>query len=73
MGARREAAKPVQRREIRMTDRNPEQPRYGAVNSSRRDHIARLRQRLNRIKQQSTHPVLGVVSGILDLLEDDSE
>lgn len=40
---------------------------------SRPAKIARLRKRLDKIKQQSTHPLLGVVSGILDLLEDDGD
>lgn len=56
-----------------MTVNNTEQPRYGAVNSSRRDHITRLRTRLEKIKQKSDCPISGIVAGILDVLEDDSE
>lgn len=58
-----------QLREAMKQPRDPEQPRYGAVNASRKDHIARLRKRA-----RAPHADLrGVVLGILDLLEDDGQ
>jgi hypothetical protein len=47
-----------------------EQPRYGAVNATRQDHINRLRTRCRNAS--GTNPALaGVLMGILDLLADD--
>lgn len=46
------------------------QPRYGAVNASREDHINRLRTRCRNAS--GTNPALaGVIMGMLDLLADD--
>jgi hypothetical protein len=47
-----------------------EQPRYGAVNASRQDHINRLRTRTRNAS--NTNPALAaVIQGILDLIADD--
>jgi hypothetical protein len=52
--------------------RDPSQPRYGAVNASRADHIKRLRARIKNLHSMTAKQELrGILQGILDLLEDD--
>lgn len=51
--------------------RDASQPRYGAVNASRADHIARLRARVTNA--HTMRDVRGALQGILDLLADDGE
>lgn len=50
------------------------QPRYGAVNASREDHIKRLRERVKRASFSDwpeADPLPGILQGILDLIADD--
>lgn len=53
-----------------MAVHDKDQPRYGAVNASREDHIRRLRKRVQNLRDSELR---GVLQGVLDLLEDDSE
>lgn len=51
--------------------RDASQPRYGAVNASRADAIARLRI---RVRNCTTNPEMrGILQGVLDLIADDGE
>lgn len=58
-----------------MAVKDSERPRYGAVNASRSDVIARLRERIKKAHANDwdeTDPLPGILQGMLDLLADDA-
>jgi hypothetical protein len=54
-----------------MARNDPNQPHYGAVNSSRAEHLRRLRNRARNA--QDIAALRNVLLGLLDLLEDDGQ